>query len=111
MFWTLGLREPRILWDTMLAEKALMLGRSPWRRKLREAKTDEEAASLKGVADAEEKSSLSLYAVAASYGIEIPHSVAKSALQSSFLTKPMDEPLTTHRGRIAVRWSMPSSPR
>ena len=37
VLWTLGLREPRVLWDTMLAEKALMLGRSPWRRKSREA--------------------------------------------------------------------------
>ena len=64
--------SPAVLWDTMLAEKALMLGRSPWRRKSREALTDEEAASLKEAADAEQESSLSLYSVAASYGIAIP---------------------------------------
>jgi DNA polymerase I-like protein with 3'-5' exonuclease and polymerase domains len=94
VLWTLGLREPRILWDTVRAEKALALGRSPWRRKSREAKTEEEAASLKEVADSEEQSSLSLYSVAARYGIEIPLTYSKSALQSSFLTKPIGEPLT-----------------
>ena len=93
-FWSLGLREPRVLWDTMLAEKALMLGRSPWRRKSREALTDEEAASLKEAANAEQESSLSLCSVAARYNIAIPDVSAKAALQSSFLTKPMDEPLT-----------------
>ena len=30
--WSLGLREPRLVWDTMLAEKALRLGRCPLRR-------------------------------------------------------------------------------
>ena len=87
-FWSLGLREPRVLWDTMLAEKALMLGRSPWRRKSREALTDEEAASLKEAANAEQESSLSLCSVAARYNIAIPDVSAKAALQSSFLTKP-----------------------
>jgi DNA polymerase I-like protein with 3'-5' exonuclease and polymerase domains len=94
VFWTLGLPEPRTFWDTMLAEMALMLGRSPWRWKSREAKTDEESASLKEMADAEEKSSLSLYSVATRYGIKNPHNLTKSALQSSFLTKPIDEALT-----------------
>ena len=30
--WSLGLREPRILWDTLLAERALRLGGCPLRR-------------------------------------------------------------------------------
>ena len=94
VLWTLGLREPRLLWDTMLAEKALMLGRSPWRRKSREAVTDEDAIRFREAADAAEQTSLSLHSVASKYGIAVPHSPAKAALQSSFLTKPIDEPLT-----------------
>ena len=38
--------------------------------------------------------SLSLDATAARYGIVIPRFGAKAALQSSFLTKPLDAPLT-----------------
>ena len=43
---------------------------------------------------------MSLYGVAARYDIAIPRRLRQGPLQSSFLTKPMDEPLTTDRGRI-----------
>ena len=72
VLWTLGLREPRLLWDTMLAEKALMLGRSPWRRKSREAVTDEDAIRFREAADAAEQTSLSLHSVAASMVSQFP---------------------------------------
>ena len=92
--WSLGLREPRILWDTMVAEKALRLGRCPLRARARRAEDDAEAARLKRVAAAEEAESLALGRTAARYGITVPSRGAKATLQSSFLTKPLDAPLT-----------------
>ncbi|HMB02996.1 MAG TPA: DNA polymerase, partial [Isosphaeraceae bacterium] len=92
--WSLGLREPRLVWDTLLAEKALRLGRCPLRARARRAEDDAEAARLKRVAAAEEAESLALGRTAARYGITVPSRGAKATLQSSFLTKPLDAPLT-----------------
>ena len=92
--WSLGLREPRILWDTLLAERALRLGGCPLRARARRAESVEEAVRLKQDATAMADESLSLDATAARYGIVIPRFGAKAALQSSFLTKPLDAPLT-----------------
>jgi DNA polymerase-1 len=92
--WSLGLREPRLVWDTLLAEKALRLGRCPLRARARRAEDDAEAARLKRVAAAEEAESLALERTAARYGITVPSRGAKATLQASFLTKPLDAPLT-----------------
>ena len=92
--WSLGLRKPRILWDTLLAERALHLGGCPLRARARRAESVEEAVRLKQDATAMADESLSLDATAARYGIVIPRFGAKAALQSSFLTKPLDAPLT-----------------
>ena len=58
VLWSLGLREPRLVWDTLLAEKALRLGRCPLRARARRAEDDAEAVQLKRVAAAEETESL-----------------------------------------------------
>src|SRR5512135_1921808 len=78
----------------MLAEKALRLGRCPLRARARRAEDDAEAARLKRAAAAEETESLALERTAARYGIIVPSRGAKATLQSSFLTKPLDAPLT-----------------
>jgi DNA polymerase I-like protein with 3'-5' exonuclease and polymerase domains len=91
--WSLGLREPRLVWDTLLAEKALRLGRCPLRARARRAE-DDEAARLKRIAAAEEIESLALERTAARYGITVPSHGAKATLQASFLTKPLEAPLT-----------------
>ena len=92
--WSLGLREPRLVWDTLLAEKALRLGRCPLRARARRAEDDAEAARLKRAAAAEEAESLALERTAARYGITVPSRGAKATLQASFLTKPLEAPLT-----------------
>jgi DNA polymerase-1 len=92
--WTLGLREPRTLWDTYLAEKALGLGRCRQRAKARRAADDQEAAQLSAQAKQEEEQRLGLDRVAARYGLPGRQATAKEALQGSFLTKPLDAPLT-----------------
>src|SRR5512135_3641477 len=78
----------------MLAEKALRLGRCPLRARARRAEDDAEAARLKRVAAAEEAESLALGQTAARYGITVPSRGAKATLQASFLTKPLEAPLT-----------------
>ena len=94
VLWALGLREPRTLWDTYLAERALCLGKSRYRAVARVARSDEEAADEKRRGQVEEAFSLSLLQVANRYGVptHAPHS--KEQLQTSFLSKPFDEPLT-----------------
>ena len=94
LLWSLSLREPRIIWDTHLAERALHLGTCPLRARSRAAESQEEAVGLKQQADAVASQSLSLDSTAARYGIAIIRHGSKHALQSSFLTKPFDEPLT-----------------
>jgi DNA polymerase-1 len=93
--WSAGLRELRLVWDSWLAEKALRLGRSPTRRAAREAREDGEGIELARVAEEEEQQALSLDSTAAHYGLRPGRGGAKSALQSSFLSKPFDEPLNT----------------
>src|SRR5262249_50896380 len=92
--WTLGLREPRTLWDTYLAEKALALGRCRQRAKARRATDDQEAAQLSARAKQDEEQRLQLDRVAARYGLPVRQAAAKGALQGSFLTKLLDAPLT-----------------
>ena len=60
LLWSLGLREPRIIWDTLLAERALHLGGCPLRARARRAESDEEAVRLKQDAAAVAAQSLSL---------------------------------------------------
>jgi DNA polymerase-1 len=91
---SLNLREPGLVWDTLLAERALRLGRSPLRARCREADEEGEAARLKRDAEAEENDSLSLDRTADRYGVAAPRAGAKAALQGSFLTKDFDAPLT-----------------
>ena len=70
------------------------LGGCPLRARVRRSESDEEAVRLKEDATAREDQSLSLDATAARYGVVIPRASAKATLQSSFLTKPLDAPLT-----------------
>jgi DNA polymerase-1 len=92
--WTLGLREPRTLWDTYLAEKALALGRCRQRARARRAADDQEAAQWSAQAKQDEEDRLRLDHVAARYGLPGRPAAAKEALQSSFLSKPLEAPLT-----------------
>ena len=94
VLWSLELREPRMLWDTYLAEKALHLGKSHYRAAARVAQSDAEAADENRRGQAEEAFSLSLLQTANRYGVptSVPHD--KQRLQTSFLSKPFDEPLT-----------------
>jgi DNA polymerase-1 len=92
--WSAGLREPRRVWDSWLAEKALRLGRSRTRRAARQARDDGAAMDLARAAEAEEEQALSLDATAARYGLGPGRGGAKTSLQSSFLSKPLDAPLT-----------------
>jgi DNA polymerase-1 len=93
--WTLGLREPRVVWDTYLAEKALGLGRCAQRTRARGAADDQEAAQWSAQARQSEEQRLGLDRVAARYGLVGRTAAAKGAFQSSFLTKPLNAPLTT----------------
>ena len=93
VFSSLGLRAPRIIWDTFIAELALRLGTSVARRKVHEADDDVEAIRFRQVADAEDADSLKLDHTAARYGVAIVRPRAKAALQGSFLTKAIHAPL------------------
>jgi DNA polymerase-1 len=94
VLWFLDLREPAIIWDTCMAEKALRLGKSGLRSGSRGTKGEEEAIRLKQLAAAAEDDSLTLDRTAGRYGIDTSRAVAKSVLQSSFLRKAPDDPLT-----------------
>ena len=72
----------------------MRLGGCPLRARARRSESDEEAVRLKENATARENESLSLDGTAARYGVVIPRASAKATLQSSFLTKPLDAPLT-----------------
>jgi len=94
VLWRLGFREPRVIWDTLLAEKALCLGRRPTRAQ--EPALGELAEEIRKHEEAKEvnKRYFGLDAVARRHGIPVTRSSVKHSLQESFLTKPFDEPLT-----------------
>ncbi|WP_339912188.1 DNA polymerase [Symmachiella dynata] len=101
VLWQLGLREPRIVWDTLLAERALRLGKKTFRARTSGISEYEEIRTQAAAEEAYTKG-LGLDAVADRYGIPISRSATKLQLQESFLTKPVDEPLTKEELRYCA---------
>mgnify|MGYP002624027332 CR=1 FL=1 len=93
VLWKLGLREPGILWDTFLAERALRLGKKRSGKSKPELSQPEEIQKKEQAEECYERS-LSLDAVAHHYRIPCNRAGVKGHLQSAFLTKPVDEPLS-----------------
>lgn len=91
VLWKLALREPRLVWDTHIAERALTLGLD---RPRNQREDDAEAARQDEVTKEEREFRLNLDSVADRYGIDVHRGHAKHRTQTSFLTKPFDEPLT-----------------
>lgn len=94
VLWQLGLHEPRLVWDTLLAERALQLGKKAFRTR---PSGDSECEEIQRQEAAEEAytKGLGLDAVADRYEVPISRSTTKQRLQESFLTKPFVESLTT----------------
>lgn len=93
VLWQLGLNEPRTVWDTLLAERALRLGKKTFRARLRGNSEYEQIHNQKAAEETYSKG-LGLDAVAERYEIPVSRSATKRRLQKSFLTKPINEPLT-----------------
>ena len=100
--WQLGLREPRILWDTWVHEKALHLGRHHVRYKLKPSSNEADEAQAKEETDEWEAFRNSLVATCQRYGIPYAMMAEKERLQESFLTHDLDTPFTEEQLRYAA---------
>ena len=94
VFWTLGLREPEILWDTLVAERALNLGRFRIRIESNKDESDPDAIRSRELAHHWHEHRLSLEQVLLRYGLSHAFGGSKQLLQRSFLSKPFDAALT-----------------
>jgi DNA polymerase-1 len=94
VLWTLGLREPEILWDTYIAERALNLGRFRLQPRLADDESDPEAIRSRELYDQRRERRFSLEQVLRNYGLTHPFSGTKELHQKSFLSKPFGEEFT-----------------
>jgi len=92
--WQLGLPIPGMLWDTWVAEKALLLGLSHANYKGERPVNDMEEADRKDEAEEEGDLRFNLLATCARRGVQYPFIGAKDQLQKSFLDHPADAPFT-----------------
>ncbi len=101
VLWQLALREPRIVWDTLLAERALRLGKKTFRARPSGISECEEIQNQTAAEEAYTQG-LGLDAVASRYKVSVSRSATKQRQQESFLTKPFDEPLTDEELRYCA---------
>ena len=92
--WTLELREPEIIWDTLVAERALNLGRFRVRTESNNDESESDAIRSRELAHQWREHWLSLEQVLRRYGLPHAFSGSKELLQRSFLSKPFDALLT-----------------
>jgi DNA polymerase-1 len=92
--WRLGLPTPNEVWDTWVAEKALLLGLSHPRYKKARPADDLEEAEAKEAAEEEKELKCSLPATCARRGVLFPFAADKERLQQSFLDHPDGAPFT-----------------
>ena len=94
VLWTLGLREPEILWDTLVAERALHLGRFQVRTNSGDDESDPDVIRSRESARHWREHRLSLEQVLLRYGLSHAFGGSKQLLQGSFLSKPFGVALT-----------------
>jgi DNA polymerase-1 len=92
--WKLGLPEPRWLWDTLVCEQALSLGRTHKRYRRRATDDDLDEVRAGEAARSEEESYLSLVATCRRRGVDYPYEGAKDRLQRSFRDHPDAAPFS-----------------
>lgn len=90
--WQLGLRAPDTIWDSLVAQRAQLLGRFHARNWAQPSATDEEEAGQAAQSQWEIASRCSLIAVCRRHGIEHPFGDSKGLLQASFLNHQVGEP-------------------
>jgi DNA polymerase-1 len=90
-FWQLGLREPRMIWDSWVHETAINLGRHHVKYRQAVDADEAEIAATAAAVEEEQKIRLGLVPTCQRYGV--PHDFAsdKEQLQSSFLSHPDDQ--------------------
>jgi hypothetical protein len=102
--WQLGLPEPRMIWDSMVCERALTLGKTHKRyfghndrlnKELEDAFAEDEARR-------EETWRLTLPATCNRYGVPYAFDADKERLQTSFLDHPEGAPFTTEQIEYAA---------
>jgi len=103
-WWSLGLREPRELWDTYVAERALSLGQAPRSATKRHHSNGSGDKQREEAAGDMEAARLTLHATASRHGVTVSSQQfqQKPDFQSGFLTKPFDAPLTGEESAYAA---------
>ena len=86
--WKLGIPEPTILWDTLICEKTLQMGRN--HKKYKTPKKADEPERIKAGKEAKKQKefSCSLVATCQRYGVAHRMQTEKARLQKSFLVHP-----------------------
>jgi DNA polymerase-1 len=93
--WKLGLREPRMVWDTFIHEKAISMGR--YHKKYMVSKLSDEPAIQARAAELKqekEKFAYSLVATCHRHGVPFAHESSKGRLQKSFLDHRQGQPFS-----------------
>ena len=93
-FWQLGLEEPRTLWDTLVAEKALHLGRHHKKYRVRPDADDIERVVGESEAVRERERFLGLSSTCRRHGLEHRFEQDKDRLARSFLVHADDQPFS-----------------
>jgi DNA polymerase I len=98
----LGIKEPNILWDTFIFEKALHLGRHHYKYRLKKNSDDAEEIQIKEEKEETESFSNSLIATCQRYGVKHGMETQKSRLQQSFLDHSDDAPFSSEQIEYAA---------
>jgi DNA polymerase-1 len=98
----LGLPLPATIWDTCVCEKALHMGRSHKKYKLKRGADDADGARAGEQAEEEDELSYKLAPTCQRYGVTHPFAGDKERLQRSFLEHPPDAPFTREQIEYAA---------
>jgi len=100
--WQLGIEEPRMLWDSVVAERSLHLGRYHKGYRVQPAAEGTEKARIEEEIKREDRIRYTLVATCMRHGVDHPSQGDKGRLQRSFLAHPPGAPFSPEQVEYAA---------